>query len=161
MDFSWLIDLVSGLGYPGAFLAGFLGSSSLFLAFFPSYLVIPILAKFNNWVVIGILAGLGAGVGQFLHYYIGLGGRRLIPEKYTKSMDKWERRIEKYGLLLIIVFAATPLTPDDVLWIPLGMIRYPKVKALAAAMIGKTILNLAYAYAGAYGIDMILHALSL
>ena len=146
-----------GLGYFGAFLAGFLGSSSLFIGFFPSFLIVPILATHFNWVAIGVLAGIGAGIGQYLHYYVGLGGRLILTDKMKKSMDKWKTRLDKYGVLLIFVFAATPFTPDDVIWIPLGMMKYPKLKALSAAIIGKTILNLIYAYAGSIGITMLYH----
>ena len=150
-----LIEIVQGLGYMGALLAGFLGSSSIFIALFPSYLVVPVLATQLNPFAVGVLAGLGAGIGQFLHYYIGLGGRAVIPKKYKSHIDewtaKWKAKLDKYGLLLIFAFAATPLTPDDVLWITLGVIKYPKGKALAAAIAGKIILNLVYAYAGFYG----------
>ncbi len=160
MTFDWLTDFIMSFGYLGAFLAGFLGSSSLFIAFFPSFLVIPFLATKLNWVVVGLLAGVGAGTGQFLHYYIGVGGRYVLPDRMKSTMDKWRTRLDRYGVLLIAVFAATPLTPDDILWIPLGMMRYPRLKALAAAITGKTILNLLYAYAGAAGIETLNHLLS-
>lgn len=155
MDLEGLIDVVMGLGYPGAFVAGLLGSSSIFFSIFPSFLVIPILATELNPLLVGILGGTGAGIGQYLHYYIGLGGRRIIPEKMRSRMDFWRVKLEKYGVLLILVFAATPLSPDDLLWIPLGLMRYPKLKAFVAAIIGKIILNLAYAYAGFFGFEFL------
>jgi membrane protein YqaA with SNARE-associated domain len=159
VDITGLVIAVQSLGYAGALLSGFLGSSSLFIALFPSYLVVPVLATQLNPFAVGVLAGLGAGVGQFLHYYIGLGGRHAIPQKYKDKIDSWkgawEGKINKYGLLFIFAFAATPLTPDDVLWITLGLIKYPKAKALAAAIAGKMVLNLFYAYAGFYGWNVV------
>lgn len=156
-----LIEFVKGLGYLGAFLSGFLGSSSLFIAIFPSYVVVPILAAQLNPVVIGILAGIGAGFGQFLHYYVGLGGRVVLPEKYKQKVEKWRERLGKYGVVIIFVFAATPLSPDDVVWIPLGMMKYPKLKALLAAVAGKILLNLFYAFAGYYGWELITQYLNI
>ncbi len=47
-DVGELIRLVRGLGYLGAFLPGFLGSSSLFIAIFPSFVIVPILATQLN-----------------------------------------------------------------------------------------------------------------
>jgi len=150
-DITFLVEFVKGLGYLGAFLSGFFGSSSLFIAIFPSYLVVPILATHLNPIFVGVLAGIGSGIGQYLHYYVGLGGRAILPSKYKEKMDKWRERVGKYGVALIFVFAATPLTPDDVIWIPLGMMKYPKLKALSAAIAGKIVLNLAYALAGYHG----------
>lgn len=155
VDITGLVIAVQSLGYAGALLSGFLGSSSLFIALFPSYLVVPVLATQLNPAAVGVLAGLGAGVGQFLHYYIGVGGRAVMPQRYKDKIDAWNRtwseRLRRYGPLFIFAFAATPLTPDDVLWITLGIIKYPKGKALAAAIAGKIVLNLVYAYAGFYG----------
>ena len=161
LDITSLVEFVKTLGYLGAFLSGFLGSSSLFIAIFPSYVVVPILATQLNPVLIGVLAGIGAGLGQYLHYYVGLGGRVILPDKYKERMKKWRGRLEKYGVVIIFVFAATPLTPDDVVWIPLGIMKYPKLKALTAAIAGKILLNLAYALAGYYGWEFLTQYLNL
>jgi len=151
----WLIEILKSMGYLGAFVAGFLGSSSIFIAIFPSYIVVALLGSFQTNILsvsaIGIIAGLGAGIGQYVHYYLGVGGRYVLSEKRKKSLDIWRIRLEKYGLWLILAFAITPLTPDDIIWIPLGLIRYPKMRALLAAITGKIVLNLIYAFAGFYG----------
>jgi len=147
-----VIDSLGRMGYLGAFLAGFLGAS---IPFFPSYILIPLMATQLNPLFVGIVSGIGAGAGQFLHYYIGLGGRRLFSPENRARFEKWRVRYGKYGVWLIVALAATPLTPDDIVWIPLGLIRYPKAKALAAGIVGKTILSLVYAYAGFYGWPMI------
>jgi len=160
-NFDWLLTFIKSLGYIGAFLAGLLGSSSLFISIFPSFIVVPILAATSlSPIMVGILAGIGAGLGQYLHYYIGSGGRHLLSEKKKKSMDIWNKRLNKYGILLVFLFAVTPATPDDLLWIPLGFIGYPKLKALVVAIFGKIILNVAYALIGANSIPMIFEILA-
>ena len=73
--FAIFIENLSGLGYLGALLAGFLGSSSLFFSIFPSFITVPIIGSQLNPLLVGVMAGLGAGVGQYLHYYIGEIGR--------------------------------------------------------------------------------------
>jgi len=153
-----LTRAVIGLGYLGAFLSGVLGTSSLMISIFPPQVVVflmsaPVLGF--NPLLVGILAGLGAGIGQYLHYYIGAGGRFLLSEKRVASMEKWRARLGRYGLLLIFLFAVTPLTPDDLLWIPLGMMKYPKLKALISAIVGKTVMLVLCAYGGYYSIDLI------
>ena len=148
---SWLDSTIAALermGYLGAFLAGFLGAS---VPFFPSYVLIPLMATQLNPFILGVAAGIGAGVGQYLHYYVGFGGRYLLSAETRARFEKWGVRFEKYGAWLIMAMAATPLTPDDVVWIPLGLMRYPKLRALLAGILGKTVLSLVYAYAGYYG----------
>lgn len=148
---SWLesaIDSLGRMGYAGAFLAGFLGAS---IPFFPSYILIPLMATQLNPLVVAVVSGVGAGVGQYLHYYIGLGGRSLFSPETRARFERWRVRYGKYGVWLIMALAATPLTPDDIVWIPLGLMRYPRLKALLAGIAGKTILSLVYAYAGYYG----------
>ncbi len=157
---TWLDSLIAPLGqmgYLGAFLAGFLGAS---IPFFPSFILIPLMATQLNPLIVGLVSGIGAGVGQYLHYYIGLGGRHLFSPQKQRRFEEWRGRYGKYGAWLIMLLAATPITPDDIIWIPLGLMRYPKVKALVAGIVGKTILSLVYAYAGYYGwpiIDQLLN----
>jgi len=153
-----LTQALIGLGYLGAFLSGLLGTSSLMISIFPPQVVAFLMgapALGFNPMLIGILAGLGAGIGQYFHYYVGAGGRFLLSEKRRASMEKWKARLDKYGVILIFLFAVTPLTPDDLLWIPLGMMKYPKVKALASAIVGKTVMLVICAYGGYYSIDLI------
>jgi len=142
------IDALGRMGYVGAFLAGFLGAS---IPFFPSYILIPLMGIQLNPFIVGVVSGVGAGVGQYLHYYVGLGGRYLFSPQTRARFERWRVRYGKYGVWLIIALAATPLTPDDIVWIPLGLMRYPRLKALLAGITGKTILSLVYAYAGYYG----------
>ncbi len=144
-----------GLGYAGAFICGLIGTSSLMISILPPQIVVFILSDPHlgfNPLLIGIAGGLGAGIGQYAHYYIGEGGRFVVPKRYRDRIDAWEPRIEKYGALLIFLFAATPFTPDDLIWIPLGMMKYPKKKALAASIVGKIVMLVAFAYAGYYGL---------
>lgn len=151
----WLDSVLNALermAYLGAFLAGFLGAS---IPLFPSYVLIPLMATRLNPFVVGLVSGIGAGVGQYLHYYVGLGGRYFFSTETRARFDRWRVRFDKYGVWLIIVLAATPLTPDDVVWIPLGLMGYPKGKALLAGIAGKIILSLVYAYAGYYGWPLI------
>jgi membrane protein DedA with SNARE-associated domain len=146
------------LGYLGTFLAGFLGTSSLMISFCPPQVIVFLMSAPRlgfNPLLLGVTAGLGAGIAQYMHYYVGSAGKFLLSEKQKKMMERWKPRVAKYGLILIFLFAATPLTPDDVIWIPLGMMNYPKVKALIAAIFGKTIMLVICAYGGYYGIGLV------
>ena len=64
------------------------------------------------------------------------------------------RIFEKHGPITIFIFALTPL-PDDLLFIPLGVMRYPFTKALIPALLGKIIMTFILAYSGQQSIEFI------
>jgi len=57
-------------------------------------------------------------------------------------------------LIAIFLFALTPL-PDDLLFIPLGVMHYSIVRAFIPAFIGKFCMNLIVAYSGRFSIGII------
>ena len=59
-----------------------------------------------------------------------------------------------YGFIAIFLFALTPL-PDDLLFIPLGVMRYSLIRALIPALIGKICMNFIVAYSGRFSIQII------
>jgi len=114
-----------------------------------------------NPLLVGLIAGLGAAIGEFTGYGLGLGGRKVIEKKYKKDIEKVEKLFQRYGgFLIIVLFAATPL-PDDIVGLLGGTLRYSLKKFFIASLIGKIILNLALAYAGFYGLNWILSVLFL
>lgn len=146
-----LLNVILNLGYAGALISGFLSSSTFTVPIFPSFIVVPLLSTRLDPLLVGLLAGVGAGFGQFIAYFIGLGGRHILKESKRLTMERWRSKMDRWGIILIFVLAATPLTPDDLLWFPLGLMKYPKLKALAASVSGKILLNVSYAYAGVFG----------
>ena len=130
----------------------------MMISFFPPQIIVFIMSAplfgFNP-LLLGISAGFGAGIAQYLHYYVGSAGRFLMSEQRKLSLERWRLRLNKYGLILVFLFAVTPFTPDDLIWIPLGMMNYPKMKALVTAILGKSIMLIVCAYGGYYGIGLI------
>jgi membrane protein DedA with SNARE-associated domain len=69
-------------------------------------------------------------------------------------MDYIVKLFDKYGPATIFLFALTPL-PDDLLFIPLGVMRYPFWKAFIPALLGKTLMTFILAYSGQQSIELI------
>jgi uncharacterized membrane protein YdjX (TVP38/TMEM64 family) len=85
---------------------------------------------------------------------LGLGGRKAIGEKYQKKMTVLARIFKRYGSVVIFIFALTPL-PDDLLFIPLGVMRYSILRAFIPALIGKITMNFIVVYSGRLSIGLI------
>jgi membrane protein YqaA with SNARE-associated domain len=156
----WMRNLSIQYGYFGIFLISLFGAMSVFFPI-PYTVVIFALGGLKvegAWVFeplwIAVAAGTGSALGEFSGYLIGFGGRKAISEKYKKKMDFLMRVFKKFGAIVIFLFALTPL-PDDLLFIPLGVMRYGIIRAFIPALIGKFLMNLIVAYSGRFSLQFI------
>lgn len=149
----WMNQTVYAYGYAGAFVISIFGN---FTVFFPVPYVLTIYAfgATLNPVLLGLVCGAGSTVGEFSAYLIGRGGRRVIDERYGERLETAKLLVQRYGMAIIFLFAVLPL-PDDLILIPLGMLRYSLKKAMTAMFVGKTIMCTAVAYAGRYSYSFI------
>ena len=69
-------------------------------------------------------------------------------------MEFMVRVFDRFGSITIFLFALTPL-PDDLLFIPLGIMRYSLLRAFIPALIGKVSMNFIVAYSGRHAIQII------
>ncbi|MFW9939789.1 MAG: VTT domain-containing protein [Candidatus Thorarchaeota archaeon] len=95
--------------------------------------------------IIGItlVGGLGSALGEFTGYTVGYGTKRIAEERHSDFLNN----VDGFGKLVlenqkrtpfyIFLFALTPL-PDDILFIPLGMIKYPFWKSIVPGWLGKS-----------------------
>ena len=151
----WMRIFAVQYGYLGIFLISLLGAMSIFVPI-PHTVVIFILGGLQIFepIWIAVAAGAGAAVGEFSGYLIGAGGRKVISDKYKKRMDFLTKLFKKYGSVTIFAFALTPL-PDDLLWIPLGVMRYSLLRAFVPALLGKFFSSLIIAYSGRLSLDIV------
>jgi membrane protein YqaA with SNARE-associated domain len=152
---NWLRDFAVQYGYLGIFLISFIGAMSIFVPI-PYTVVIFILGGFETFdpLLIASAAGVGSAIGEFSGYLLGAGGRRVIGDRYKKRMDFITKLFKKYGSAAIFIFALTPL-PDDLLFIPLGVMRYSLLRAFIPAVLGKFFSNLIIAYSGRLSLDIV------
>jgi membrane protein DedA with SNARE-associated domain len=69
-------------------------------------------------------------------------------------MDFMVKVFDRYGFFAIFFFALTPL-PDDLLFIPLGIMRYKFVKAFVPSFMGKLLMSFILALSGRLSIEFI------
>ncbi|NWG11585.1 DedA family protein [Candidatus Bathyarchaeota archaeon] len=153
--FAWMENLALQYGYFGVFLIGFVGAISIFFPI-PYTVIIFTLGGVEGFepLLIAVAAGLGSAIGEFSGYLLGVGGRKVINERYEKRMDLLVRLFNRFGPIVIFLFALTPL-PDDLLFIPLGVMRYNLIRTFIPALIGKFCMNLIVAYSGRFSIQII------
>ncbi|MGC8816627.1 MAG: YqaA family protein [Candidatus Hadarchaeum sp.] len=128
-------DFWKSIGYPGIFLLSFIGTSSIVIPIPYTVVLLAISPAFDP-ILFTVAAGTGSAVGEMTGYLLGFLGRNALGEKRRSQMDAMLRIFRKFGSVAVFVFALTPL-PDDLIFIPLGLMRYSPWKTLAACVAGK------------------------
>ncbi|MFX1237913.1 MAG: hypothetical protein ACFE8P_09365, partial [Promethearchaeota archaeon] len=80
--------------------------------------------------------------------FIGRGAAEIISEDRLKNLNKFQEFLVAHPSLapiLIFIFGVTPLS-DDILTIPLGILKYDIKKFILFCWLGKLILMLVFAY---------------
>ncbi len=143
-------DFLLRQGYLGAFIIAFLSNSSVFIVI-PYLPAIFFLGSVGlSPLLLGIIAGLGSALGEVVSYAIGWLGGRLLAKKHVKrfaAINNLLRRKRKLAPILIFLFAFLPI-PDDILVVPLAVVRYPLLKALPPLILGKVAHTTLAAYLG-------------
>jgi len=141
-----IVVLVGGNPILVVFLVSIIGNM---IPFFPvPYLlfVITIASGFPGLGLFQIAAvsALGASIGKFVSYGLGYGARRALSGSRAR-FDSFRKLVGGSSFLLALVFAALPL-PDDIIFVPLGIIRYSPVKTFIALYSGKFFLTIVITY---------------
>jgi membrane protein YqaA with SNARE-associated domain len=146
-----LRDHIRGLGiygYPGVFLVSFIGNATLLLPA-PSYAVVFAVGSALNPIAVGIVAGLGAALGELTGFLAGVGGRAVFEERALYR--RLEKRMQgKGGVLVIFLLALVPNPAFDIGGIVAGTLRMPVWQFVLAAWAGKSIRFILVAFSGQY-----------
>lgn len=154
LDFlDWMETFALQYGYFGVFLISFIGSMSIIIPV-PYTLLIYVMGGVLDPILVAIASGFGSAVGEFSGYVLGYYGRAVISEERQRKMDFMVKVFDRYGFFAIFFFALTPL-PDDLLFIPLGIMRYKFVKAFVPSLLGKLLMSFILAYSGHLSIGFI------
>jgi len=137
----------------GIFVASFIGAMSIVIPV-PYTVLIFLMGKILDPFLVALSAGAGSALGEFFGYLMGYYGRAVMSEERKRKVDYILKVFSRYGALTIFVFALTPL-PDDLLFIPLGIMRYSFIKAFVPCLLGKIAMSLILAYGGAASISFI------
>ena len=99
-------------------------------------------------LLIGFIASLGCLIGEMGGYVVGRGAAELISDEKIKSLKKWQLYLvehPKFAPFLVFIAALTPIN-DDLITIPLGLIKYSPKKTIFWCWLGKFGLMLIFAY---------------
>jgi len=135
----WMQNLAQQFGFFGVFLISLLGTVAIVVPVPYTLVILGLGAAGWDPLLLTISGGLGSAIGELAGYFLGYYGRRIISEERQRKMDFLLKLFGKYSPVAIFIFALTPL-PDDLLFIPLGILRYSLIRAFIPALLGKFLM---------------------
>lgn len=149
------LDL-KGAGYIGAFVISVLGGSTIVVPI-PAMAVIFALGGLLKYpIIVGIAAGIGETVGEMAGYMAGWSGSGQLKKRNFKFYSRLEQWTKKHGVLGLFILSAFPNPFFLFTAATAGALRYSLWKFLLSTGAGKTIKGIMVAYAGAFGLNIIL-----
>jgi len=148
-----MVEKLEGYGYLGAFLVSLVCNATVILPA-GNILILSVLgAVLPSAVVVGLVGGAGAAIGEITGYMAGYSGRGLAERsKMYNRVEGWMRR---WGALTIFIMAVVPFV-FDLAGIAAGVLRFPFWKFFLLCWLGRTLLYVGAALAGAWGWEAVL-----
>jgi len=150
---------LANYGYLGTFLISVTFNAAIILA----APVLPILCAMGivlypitgpvGPIIVGLVGGAGAGIGETTGYMAGYSGRGVVERsKLYNRMAGWVRR---WGVLAIFMLSLVPIF-FDLVGIAAGVLRFPIWKFWLACWLGRTLNYVSFVLASALGWEAVL-----
>ncbi len=139
--------MLAAFGYPGVFVLSILANATVVLPAPGLVLVFgaPALGL-NPWIV-GIVAGVGATIGEFSGYIAGYSGSAAVENR--AMYDRLHGYITRYGPWVLTVLGFLPLPFFDLAGIIAGILKMPVHEYFLFTLLGKAPKMILIALAGA------------
>jgi membrane protein YqaA with SNARE-associated domain len=150
------IDELKSYGYLGAFLISLIFNASVIVPVGNILVLSALGALLPSPVVVGLVGGAGAAIGEITGYMAGYSGRGIVQNRQLyRRIEGWMRR---WGTVTIFVFSVVPFV-FDLAGIAAGVLRYPFWKFLLLCWLGRSLLYIGAAFAGAWGWQFVIQYL--
>ena len=147
---------LAAYGYLGAFLVPLLANATVLVPV-PGVMMIFTMGGLFNPLIVALLGGLGAGLGEMSGYLVGFSGQGLAQKiKYYDRIIAWMARHRRLSYLLLVVLAFIPNPLFDAAGIAAGTLRLPVGYFLVFTIIGSTLKMMMFAFLGNRSLNWLL-----
>jgi uncharacterized membrane protein YdjX (TVP38/TMEM64 family) len=142
--FEAIFSIGGSLGYSGVLLVTLLISLIVFVPIpYIPVLIIALLSGRFDPNLLALASATGVTLGRTTIFLASYHGRSLIKKKTLSRMTPLQIFLSKYGSLGSFIAALTPIPPDDIIIILLGISKFTPWKFVVTTFFGKLIVNLA------------------
>lgn len=134
-------------GYSGIFLVNLISSATILVPI-PGEAVNIAASSILNPLFVGLVASIGAALGEPTSYLAGRWGRSAIAGNYLEKHKQAELWLKRYGAFAIFLFALLPFLIFDLIGFAAGAFKYPLWKFILFCWLGRIIRSLLEAYLG-------------
>jgi len=142
-------------GYLGAFLISLTFNATVILPVGNIVVISTLGAILPSATIVGLAGGAGACIGEVTGYLAGYSGRAMVQRQKQSIYARLEGWVKRWGTLTIFILSLVPFF-FDLAGIAAGVLRFPVWKFLIACWLGRTILYIVVALAGAQGWEAVL-----
>ena len=130
------IKILGAYGYPAIFLVSLFGNAVLFLPA-PSIALVLAAGATLDPLLVGIVAGTGAAIGEMTGYLAGYSGQAVLQDR--PLYNRIEGLMRSKGTLVVFILAVIPNPFFDIGGIFAGVMRMPAWHFLFATGLGKSL----------------------
>src|SRR4030042_624196 len=136
---------LQGYGYAGVFVLSVFLNATIIIPVSAMAIISSMGGVLPSPLLVGIIGGIGAGIGEMTAYIAGRAGRALLAKSniYTR-IEKW---VQRWGGIAVFILSIFPFV-FDVVGIIAGAMRMPWWRFFLACWAGRTVSYITVAYLG-------------
>jgi len=152
-QYSDRIEELTAYGYLGAFVISIIFNATVILPAGNIVILSALGATLPSAVVVGLVGGAGAAIGEITGYIAGYSGRGLAERSGIYSrVEDW---VKRWGSVTIFVLSLAPFI-FDLAGIAAGALRFPLWKFILLCWLGRTILYVVVVVLAVMGLKILL-----
>lgn len=139
-------------GYLGAFVISIVLNATVILPVSAMAIVMTLGATLPSPLIVGVLGGIGAAIGELTGYLVGRSGRGLLSK--STVYNRVEGWVKRWGWIAVFILSIFPLV-FDIVGIIAGALRMPLWRFFVACWLGRTISYVVMATLASIGLKSI------
>jgi membrane protein YqaA with SNARE-associated domain len=147
------IEELTAYGYLGSFVISVIFNATIILPAGNMMIQMALGATILSPVLVGLVSGAGATIGEITGYVAGRSGRGLVAR--SQMYNRVEGWLRRWGWLTIFIFSVVPFV-FDLVGIAAGALRYPFWKFLFFCWLGRAILYIFMVWLASLGLKIML-----
>ena len=144
-------------GYVVGFLVSLFGGVSVASSGVIYTMLATLVAGGLNFVILGIVIGIGASLGDMIMFLVGMKGKTSLEKRFKNFFTKYNKWLKKIPdpivYLFVFIYTAIVPLPNDIVLLPLGLAGHSFKKIFMFVFAGNLVFMITLGYLSLKGIN--------